>query len=151
MNLTVHKVIFVKPLGNGQFVEVCQRYFNPSESSIKFGKKREFPVSPADWVRQRGNRFLQYKDWDFIRQYGFYDVVNVVKPNGKVMQAVELMSAKGAEVARAVAQGGQLQAGLVLCVLCIAVGVFAGLLFGYFGLPVVTGQHLVSNPVGGSP
>lgn len=147
LKLTVHKVIFVKPIGNGKYLEVCQRYFSPKKNDIKIGKSRVYPVDPAAWVRQSGNRFLQYKDYDVLREYNFYDSLNIVKPNGKVMQAVELAAAQAAAVAKAVLQGGQLQAGVVLLVLAAVAGLMGGMMLGYFGLPMATGQHLVSNAV----
>lgn len=166
---TVHKIIFVSPSDEeGKYIEICQRYFSPKKTEIVVDK-HAFPVSVRDWSRQSGNRLIQYKDWETCLNYEPYLVKSIEKrekidadvgkieffatkiyqkPNGKRLSSLELGSNKVAQVAAAVVQGAQMNAGLILIIAIGLAGLMGGALLGYFGLPALTGQHLVANPPG---
>lgn len=144
----VHKAIFVKVFENGKYIEVAQRYIDTSKSTFKLNKDHEYPISPKDWCRQSKNRFIQYRDYEAAyKVYTLWEVASWMKPNKVEVSAKEFAYNKVAQVASAVVQGGQLNAGLVLLVITLAAGIMGGILLGYFGLPAVTGQHLVANAV----
>lgn len=163
----VHKIIFVSPIiGTSKFIEICQRYYNPKDAQLQVGK-RAFPVSPEDWVRQSGNRFIQYKDWQTCQNYvpyiqqqivkqekpdkeagkiEFYVSKQYVTPKGKVLSTLELGANQLGKLAHGVLAGSDIPMNLIIVIVILAAGLMGGMLAGYFGLPPLTGQHLVPNP-----
>lgn len=169
----VHKVIFLLPATEkgDKFFEVCQRYYSPKQKTLKVDKEHEFMIDPSAWVRQSKNRLIQYKDWNDCLDYGVYKAQeklmqfgnnklpvdsqyqffqdNIIKkPDGKVLTSREVAVNKVEKVVAAVTLGGQLQPGMIMLIVVAVAGVMGGILLGYFGLPALTGQHLVANPSG---
>lgn len=165
---TVHKVIFQTPSDaeSGKMVEICQRYFNPKDSKMRV-HGHEFPVNVKDWVRQRGNKFIQYKDWNTVTNYSqfvaksidksekvldgagkidFYEIKTYLKPNGDKLLSKELGVNKVAEVVEGATKGAKMDVGIILVVAVAMAALMGGALLGYLGFPAIMGQHLVANP-----
>lgn len=144
----VHKAIFLKPLGNDKYIEIAQRYINIAKPTFKLDSNHEYVIHPEDWRRQSRNRYIQYRDYDMAyKVIGLFEIKEWETPLKRKVTAKEIAYNKVGDVAKGVVSGAQLNAGLVLLIISLVAGLMGGMLLGYFGLPAVTGQHLVANAV----